>query len=84
MGVVSCRFCARRAPHSNPKPWAQYSDREDEFLAPTSSAERRRRGVATTSLTDSELQEYAVDFSQPRRAEHAAHELKRRGNPMYA
>ena len=61
------------------KVWKAYSDREEEVLPCSTAAERRRRGVTTTSLDASTLLEMAVDDRAPRRAEHAVQELRRRG-----
>ena len=89
MGQALSRCCGRRMTAAavtadDDRHWNHYSDREEEFVPPSSSAQRRRRGIATTSLSMDQLKEYADDFSMPRRAESAAHELKRRGVLLYA
>ena len=58
--------------------WRNYSDREEEFVPPSTARQRRQRGITTTSLTEEELETMANDTSRPRRAEHCAAELARR------
>ena len=58
--------------------WTQYSDRESEFQRPSTSAERRRRGISTVSMSEEQLLAHAQGL-QPKAAEAAVRELRRRG-----
>ena len=80
--ACSMGSCCRRqsAKHGEAsEPWKLYSDREEEWTVPSTTAQRDRRWrPSTTSLGSGELERFAQDESRPRRAQHAADELARR------
>ena len=82
VGARAMGACCRRqsARHDGTdKPWKLYSDREEEWTAPSTTAQRDRRWrPSTVSLSSGELERYTQDESRPRRAQHAAEELSRR------
>ena len=81
-GARAMGACCRRqsANHDGAdKPWKLYADREEEWNAPSTTAQRDRRWrPSTVSLSSGELERYTQDESMPRRAQHAADELSRR------
>ena len=79
MGAWLGRCCRVRQVPQRGAAGGERPEEVDEFLPPSTAAERRRRGVATTSLDVDTLKQYARDETRPRRAEHAAAELLRRG-----
>ena len=77
----SCASCCRRRAEEGggaDTTWTQYSDRASEFQRPSTSAERRRRGVSTVSMSEEQLLAIAHG-PQPKAAEAAVRELRRRG-----
>ena len=82
MGAWLGRCCRARQVQQRVAAGGGQPEEEDEFIPPSTAAERRRRGVATTSLDVDTLKQYARDETRPRRAEHAAAELLRRGEAL--
>ena len=70
--------CAKRQLDSSPQAyWKSYSDRDMEYIAPSSTRARMR--PSTTSMTEEQLREAEADEGRPRRQEAAVRELQRRG-----
>ena len=58
--------------------WKSYSDREERWLPPSTTAARRHR-PSTVSMSSGELEAYVADSElMPRRAAAAERELQRR------
>ena len=57
--------------------WKGYSDREVEYVGPSSTWARMR--PSTTSMTEEQLREAEADAGRPRRQDAAVRELTRRG-----
>ena len=74
--ISSC--CAKRQLESSPHAYQKsYSDRDMEYIAPSSTRARMR--PSTTSMTEEQLREAEANEGRPRRQEAAVRELQRRG-----